>query len=303
MLYILKKAIKAKKQNDKVYLVSGLGHQYGGNAKTYLKNISVGIIFALYKLLNVKIIKIGSSIGPITKFQGITEKFRSNFIKHYYVRDTESLNLCQKIGIKNAKLCPDMSWLYLNKKNKKINNNNVVSVTLRESILNEKDSKYVKKMIEKCDLILKEINKELKDNMKILFYFQVKKDYDFCKKAYEHFKDKYNCEFIDIQINLSGAINIYQNSSYNISNRMHSLLLGYKYGSLPIAIIDAQNHIKISQTLKDNSLDDFIVDVYSGNEEKIDYIIKNRNILFNKLIDVERRNTDKILKILDEIFI
>lgn len=303
MINIFKQSVKAKKNKSKVYIVSGLGHQWGGNFKTYLRNISAGLIFALYRLLGIRIIKIGMSIGPISKWQGITEKFRSKFINYYYVRDTKSLNLCNQIGIKKAKICPDMSWLYLNRKEKKLNNNNIISVSLRESVLNEKDNKYVEKMLEKCDLILKNLNKELDNKMKVIFYYQVKRDYDFCKKAYEYFKEKYDCEFIDNQFILSTVEKVYSKTSYNISNRMHSLLLGYKYGSLPIAIIDTEKHIKISQTLIDNNLNDFIVDVYNAEEKNIRDIINNKSGLFNKLINVEQESTNEILKILREIFL
>jgi len=79
--------------------------------------------------------------------------------------------------------------------------------------------------------------------------------------------------------------------------------LGYKYGSLPIAVIDTEKHIKISQTLKDNNLNDFIVDVYSGNEQDVNKIIDNKNILFEKLVETEKYNTNKILEILNKIFL
>lgn len=299
---ILKQSIKAKINGDKVYIVSGLGHQWGGNISSYLKNITAGCIFALYRLLGIKIVKIGMSIGPITKFQGITEKFRSKFINYYYVRDTKSLNLCKKIGIKKAKICPDMSWLYLNKKYKCLNKNNIVTVSLRESVLNEKDENYINLMLKKCDMVLNYISEKNDNNIKVIFLYQVKRDYDFCKRAYNYFKENYDCEFIENQVILSTASEYYTKSSYNISNRMHSLLLGYKYGSLPIAVIDSKKHIKISQTLIDNELDDFIVDIKNGKVEDIEKIYTYSNKLFEKLIETEGKNSAKIISILKKIF-
>lgn len=298
---ILKKAIKSKMVGDKVYIVSGLGHQWGGNFKSYIKNIFAGCIFSIYRLFGIKIIKIGMSIGPITRWQGITEKFRSNFINYYYVRDTKSFDLCKKIGINKVKICPDMSWLYLNNLDKKINETNLVSVSLRESVLDEKDDKYVGKMFEKCDIILNTLEKTVL-NMKVIFYYQVGRDKTFCEKAYNYFKEKYNCEFLPKQIFLSSAETIYKNTAYNISNRMHSLLLSYKYGAIPIALIDTENHVKIAQTLKDNYLDDFIVDVYSDNKSRIKDIVNKKEDMFERLIKTEKENSTKIINILSSIF-
>lgn len=300
---ILKHAISAKKRGDKIYLVFGVGHHFGGSLKLYIKNIVVGLMFLIYKMFGVKMLKIGMTIGPITKAFGKTEKFRSRFIDYYYVRDTKSYELCKNFKINKVQLCPDMSWLYLAKTNRKLNDSNIITITLRDSTLNQVNNIYMDELINNCSKIVQKIIETSSKKMKIRFFYQVKRDKEFCKKVYNIFNDKYDCEFIDKQITLFELNEIYEDSAYNISNRMHSILLGYKYGSLPIALIDTKNHIKISQTLKDNKLDDFIIDVYDFNEQKVNNIINNRDKMYKKLIETEKQNSNEIVDILDKIFI
>ncbi len=299
---ILKLAFKSKKNKNQVYLVSGLGHQWGGSLKKCIRNFIAGLIFPLYKIFGIKIIKIGMSIGPISNTLAITEKIRSIFIDYYYVRDTKSLTLCHNIGIKKAKICPDMSWIYLIDKPKKLNNNNIVTISLRESILDEKNNYYIESMLKKCSEILEVINKKVDGNIKIYFIYQVEKDKFFCDKAYQNFKDVYDCEFIENRITLDDAKNIYGKATYNISNRMHSILLGYKYGALPIALVDTEKHIKISQTLIDNNLNELLIDVYKDKNNNIEFLIENKEVIYDKLIKVEKNKQEELMNVLDNIF-
>ncbi len=299
-LEILRESIKGKKQGNKVYVFSGLGHQWGGNIKANLRVFLSSIIFMIFKLFGIKIIKIGASIGPVTKGMAIVEKFRSNFVDFYYVRDTKSYELCQKLGIKKAKICPDMSWIYLEKHREEINESNIITVNLRESILNEKNENYQERLIDSTDIVLKELSKYISD-MKVYFIYQVKRDREFSKKCYEHFKNKYNCYLIEEQILLTNSQDIYSKSVFNLSSRLHSLLLGYKYGSLPLAIIDKEKHIKISQTFIDCKLDSLIFDINERNVENLNTLIQNKKTIFNELISVEKEKRKEVYEVLNTI--
>ena len=295
-LTILKKSIKNR---NKIFIVSGLGHNYGGGIKKCTRNIMAGIIFPIYRLFGVKIIRIGQSIGPVSKALGFTEKIRSLFINNYFVRDTQSLNLCHSLGIKKAKLCPDMSWLYLKNEPRKINYEKEVIINFR----NWKDEKKQQAVINECEEVLKVLNEKFEGKMKLIFCFQVTEDKEFCEKLFEHFEKKYQSQLIEGQLILSKAGKYYGNASYNLSDRMHSLLLGYKYGAIPVAIIDTQNNKKIQQTLEDNKLDDLSIDIYTENNKKIKYLVNNREKLMNKLFDIEKEKQNEIVKILNDVFI
>lgn len=297
VLNILLKSIK-KDKNDKVYIVSGLGHNFGGGFKKSARNIVASILFMIYRLFGVRIVRIGSSIGPITKVLGFTEKIRSIPINEYFVRDTQSLELCHKIGIKKAKLCPDMSWLYLKGQERKINETTTVILNPRDWGNKSQENETILRIGE----ILKEFNKKMNKKMKLIFLYQVKKDKDISKRMYDHFKDTYQSEFVEEQVNLDTAKEYYCKASYNISDRMHSLLLGYKYGALPVAVIDTDKNVKIGQTFKDANLEKLIIDIYKGKTENVLQILENKDMLMNKLLDVEKDKQKEITNILDKIF-
>ncbi len=290
--------IKKATKNKNVYIVSGLGHNYGGGFKKNIRNILAGILFAIYRLCGVKIIRIGISIGPITKVLALTEKFRSLSINEYLVRDTQSLELCHKIGIKKAKMCPDMSWLYLKEESRKINKNNNVIINLRDW----NDEKYKLTLISKCEESLRQLSKKFNGNINIKFTYQVLEDKRFCKELYEYFKKKYTSIFVDEQITLNNAKEYYSDVSWNISDRMHSLLLGYKFGALPIALIDIKKNKKIFQTFKDCGLKDLIIDTYEKKDKKIQNIIDNNEIFMKKIFKVEKEKQGEIEDILEKIF-
>lgn len=297
---ILKQRIKCKK-GDKIFVFSGLGHHFGGSLKKIIRNIIAGFfIFPLYRLLGVKIIRIGFSIGPVTKGLGISEKIRSNSVDGYYVRDEASLELCKKLKIKKVKLCPDMSWIYLLKEPRKINENHIVTVCLRDSIFDVEDVEYRKSLEKALDDVLNNIYNKNED-LEILFGYQVAEDKDFTIYLYNKYKDKYNCKLIDNQIRLTTAKEFYGKSAFNISNRMHSILLAYKYGSLPIVLTDLHRHKKISQTLVDSNFEEIGIDVINYDSKKVINLISNREKILCKMFKIEENNQKETIKILDSI--
>lgn len=300
VLDILKQAKKCKKNGDKVYIVSGLGHNFGGSLKKCIRNLITGILFPIYHIYGVKTIRIGMSIGPITKMLGVTENIRGKFIDYYYVRDSKSLELCKEIGIKHAKLCPDMSWIYDKNGKREFNKNGDICVNLRASILDyENDEQYRSIMLKKCEDLILKINKD--KSKKLIFCYQVEEDKEFCIRCYNFFKNDYDCIFVENQLRLNDAESVYSNVKYNISNRMHSLLFGYKFGALPVALIDSNKHTKISQTFIDNNLDKLIIDIYNESDDDIHYLVENSDSLCSKLFNVEKNKQEEICHILDSI--
>lgn len=297
---ILKDAIRSKKENNHIYIVSGLGHNFGGSIKKCVRNLIASIIFYIYHLFGVKTIRIGMTIGPITKPLAYTEKIRGRFVDYYYVRDSKSLKLCHDIGINKVKMCPDMSWIFDKNSIRKQCKNNKICINLRKTIFDAEDDKfYQKKMLEMCDQILSIISKK---GDELIFCYQVQEDKEYCQEAFDYFKDKYSCTIISNQIRLIDAKRIYGSSSYIISNRMHSLLFAYKYGALPIALIDSKIHSKIQQTFDDCNLHELIIDVYSGTQKEVQYIVNHNESLYKKLIKVEMQKQDEIISTLDNIF-
>lgn len=108
---------------------------------------------------------------------------------------------------------------------------------------------------------------------------------------------------IEEKLTLQTMPQFYGSGMFHISNRLHSLLYGYKYGSLPIALID-QNHKKIESTFSDNNLSSLIVDVFADDnttKERADDIILQRDKLFKELQETEEKNRKELESVFEHI--
>lgn len=300
---VVKRARKGKKNGDKVYVFSGPGDMYGGGIKLVIRNLVSGLIFPVFRIFGVTIVRIGRSVGPISALMAFSEKIRSIFLSHYYVRDTKSFERCKKRHIKKVKICPDMSWIYHSEHDAKINNTYTVMLNLRNSIFDDTEDSFIDATILGCEKVLEELNACMDNKMKLCVAYQIDEDEHFSKIIYERFKDKYPTEYIDHRMNLNELEKYYGNVDFHISNRMHSLLVGYKYGSLPIALIDTKVHTKISATFSDCNLQELMIDIYDGNiENQVVFLYNNLEDLLRKLIACEKDNQTKIDETLDFIF-
>ncbi len=299
---VIKCASDAKKSGDKVYLFSGLGDMYGGSARLALRNFLSGLIFPIFRHYGVTIVRIGRSVGPITKLMALTERIRSKSLSFNYVRDSKSLNRCQDMKIKNAQQCPDMSWLYDIEHDKKINHTNAVMVNLRNSIFDDVENDFIDSTLSKCRQVLQTLKQSIPD-MKIVVAYQIAEDEPFSKTVYDYLTKEFeNVERIDHQLSLSEFEGAYGGVDYHVSNRMHSLLAGYKYGSLPIALIDTEKHTKISATFGDCALDEFLVNISDDSiSKRVEYIAQNREDMIEKIWKCEKECFDFIIKTLDNI--
>lgn len=296
------KCSRATKKGDKIYIFSGLGDSYGGNINQVIRNIMAALLFAVFRFNGVKIIRIGRSVGPLTKPMQLSEKIRSYFLSYNYVRDSKSLQRCQKYGMKNVQYCPDMSWLYDMRGTRSINSTNAIMVNLRNSIFDDVEKDFVDATLTKLDIVLEMFSSVLGNKMSIIVVYQIEEDAAFSRTVYARLKSKYNVQYIDHQLKLDEIEKYYRMVDYHISNRMHSLLAGYKYGSLPIALIDENKHTKISATLKDCGLEDIIVDIHNNDKMKIKYIISHRDLMMNILFECEKNMQKQICNTFHTIF-
>lgn len=297
---VLRQAVKCRKTKDHVFLFSGPGDLYGGSSRLVIRNLISGLVFPIFRLCGVIIVRIGRSVGPISSMMAVSEWIRGLFLSHYYVRDTVSLERCHKLGIKKTKLCPDLSWIYHCDHPKRINKTNAVMVTLRNSIYDEVEEDFVESTIERCKEVIAELCNSMEGKAKIYVTYQVEEDKKFCEYVAEQLKATYNVEFVDHQLRLSDMEKYYGCVDYHVSNRMHSLLVGYKYGSLPIALINIEKHIKIAATLKDSQMENLMVDIEASDAEW--GFMNEREMIMQKLFSYEKNCQRDIEEILSSIF-
>lgn len=303
VLSVIRCAIGCHTKENRVFVFSGPGDMYGGGCRLVIRNFLSGLIFPIFRLFGVKIVRIGRSVGPISALMALSEKIRCSFLSHYYVRDSLSLRRCHEFGIRKAKLAPDLSWVYDIDHIKRVNHTNVVMVNLRNSIFDDVHEEFVEATLTRCEELLKAMDEILDGKIQVLVAYQIEEDAEFARIIYDRLKTIYTTEFVDHQMRLEELELYYGKVDYHISNRMHSLLVGYKYGSLPIALIDAENHVKIAATFDDCDLFELVIGIYDAVDTKrIRTLMQNREAEMLKLFTCERKQERQLSAVLRIIF-
>lgn len=299
-IYIFRYVLRNRR--DKIYIVSGLGDMYGGGFKKVSRNIMSSCVLPVYCLLGVNNIRIGRSFGSLTKAMQFSEWLRSIFIKYYFVRDMVSLQNCKDMHINKVQLCPDMSWLYDFKMNRSENTSNTIMINMKCSTHDKIDPAYMEAIILKCEQFIELVGQTTESRVSVIIAYQVKEDYEFSEFIYNKIKDKYYTTFVREQLNLSDLEKIYRQCGYHLSNRMHSLLSGYKYGSLPVAIIDTKTHFKIKATFDDCKLQRLVIDVFDNESiARMLDVINSKSELYKNVITCEKIQVERIITCLDQI--
>jgi polysaccharide pyruvyl transferase WcaK-like protein len=251
-------ALKALFSSNKINFVTGVGdHVVSGN-KDILKNIYSFIFCLLLRVLNVRIIRIGMSIRFAGKFEALSEQLLALAFNYYYVRDSLSLQNCKKAGISKCRLAPDLSWAYV-VNNAPSTNKKYIIFSLRD--FGENHSPYVVRLTEVVVALIASIL-DKNPKQQILFTYQVDKDLPFMQQIYDACKNYHtNITLIPDLITLENAHKYYGNSSLVFSNRLHILLLAYKYNALTIGLTDLQKYIKITGIFKDAKLSDQLIEI------------------------------------------
>jgi polysaccharide pyruvyl transferase WcaK-like protein len=301
---ILRYARKAKKQGDRVYLFSGPGEMVGGSLSAALRNMVVGFALPVLRLAGVNIVRVGRSVGPLTRLMAISEWFRCLWLTHYFVRDTQSLERCRKMGIKKVKLSPDLSWLYDPEHPRRVNNTGVVMVNLRHSIYDhDVQDGFIEATLRRCKEILCVLNRLMGGQMKVCVAYQTKPDQEFAERFYSEIKDSFQAYLVDHQLRLDELEQYYGTVDYHISNRMHGLLAGYKYGSVPIALVDTREHIKVAVTFRDCGLDELLFDIYEENDDtRLSALHTRRTEVLDGIWQCEAARRSEIIHTFDNVF-
>jgi hypothetical protein len=79
-------------------------------------------------------------------------------------------------------------------------------------------------------------------------------------------------------------------------------LLGYKYGAVPLALINKKDNMKIYSTFTDCGIGDFIIDTADENFSAAESTAEKREQSFERIVKIESEKREEIEKIINEIF-
>ena len=125
------------------------------------------------------------------------------------------------------------------------------------------------------------------------------------KEIYDQLSDVSNLTLCKELITLDNAAEYYGKAKYILSNRLHVLLLGYKYGAPTICVSDIEKHRKIRGIFTDNGLQDVLLDFNTSSKQLLSQLAaltENTVSLEHKILMVENQNWQELDNIFKCIF-
>lgn len=263
IVHMLCTALRNIFSSRQIYFVTGVGEHSVRTGKAVLKNFfAIGFI-GLMRCCGVKAIRIGMSMRFSNNFLAKrSERMLSHLFNHYYVRDSISLNNCREAGVKKCQLAPDLSWGYaINAPATKTKEDkDVIIFSFRnycESGVNREA--YKKLLTERIVALITYLTE--KGIYKIWLTHQCNEDYTYAKEIYDLLPARNRVELKQELVTLENGEDYYGKAILTLSNRLHVMLLAYKFGSPTVCLTDVERHRKITGIFRDNNLGDVLMDI------------------------------------------
>ncbi|MGF1603308.1 MAG: polysaccharide pyruvyl transferase family protein [Thermosynechococcaceae cyanobacterium] len=279
-----------KDHNSGVFWIKTPGG-YHGSINNFLSTTKSIAIHILLKVFNIHICTFGISVGPYSKSRQIFEKWKANCTYFYAVRDSISQDYAKSIGIDKVLRFPDLALMSECKLDLSIDKSDeYIIFSFREST-NDLDNSidYQERLFTYLSKIVELVS--VTWGKRIFVCYQVASDYEFCSKIYQKYRDRHNIILVEEQLTINSICDIYSKATYTFSNRLHVLLFSGIFGSIPVAVIDAEKHRKINGIYKDMDMSDLIIDI--SNQES--------NISETSLIDLSYKYPEKFFSKKQEI--
>lgn len=301
--YILLTALRNIFSRRPLFFVTGVGDHKVKGAK---KNVFSFAFLLLCKLCGMRTLRIGMSISFANKAAYRSERLLAKVIPYYYVRDSLSLEACHQAGIYKAMLAPDLSWGYTvpRKIEKSAESPMQIIFSFRDYCTSTKDKEtYCSHLVHAIGIVLAHICKD--QSVQVLFTYQCDKDFAFMADLKSKFVQYSNIRLVKELITLDNAQDYYGKTQLVITNRLHVLLLAYKYGALTVGLTDLDKHKKILGIFQDNRLSDQLIDIHYDNQEIIKAfkrITDNRTELLTNIQAAEDKNSSLLHEIFNHVF-
>jgi hypothetical protein len=275
-LYKLRIALYLIKNRNFDFVFDTPGHIAENNKKlkTFSKAILNLISIYFYKLLGIKSIKYGITLGP---FSNINWQIYRIICKNCYkivIRDSDNFNQLKIKKFKQVEYKPDLSFLLqdlITHGNEKTNKSKKITLSFRSTLIGKNiNNVYFEYISEKLNKLLSVMISKIKIE-EIDCVFQVDCDRipaEILKNKLEKEFKGLKINFIDKQLELYSALEQYRNSEYVITNRLHVFLLSMLTNTKTFIVTDIIKHKKLISVIKDLSMSDVVFEL-NNNTEKL----------------------------------
>ncbi|WP_448603755.1 polysaccharide pyruvyl transferase family protein [Thermoleptolyngbya sp.] len=277
------------------------GHSYGDMEMLGGSPFRILINSVLIYLSGVRRCRFGCSIGPFWGDRKDLERLQSRLMYFNSVRDSVSKSYAESIGIRNTVYFPDLAWLMeteYTQKRPSIESRELVIFSFRESTPGFLNShldaqEYQNMLLSKLDEIVEYVSTHL--SKRILICHQVDRDKFMSDLLYNRYRNVCKVDCLDPRITSRDMEKIYSNSFLTFSNRLHVLMFSMAFGSLPVAVIDSERHVKISGIFVDSEMRSLLIDVYDKDvptRQRLDDLIQKEIALLNiRIAESYRKNS------------
>ena len=301
--YMLRTSIRSLCSKQRIWFVTGVGEHSIKGTKSVIKNLLAFCFLFVMRCCGVRILRIGMSMRFGGRWERWSERLLSLVVNFYYVRDSISQSNCKQAGVYKCQLAPDLSWGF------KVDycgveEKNVVVLSFRDFCESNDGKKEYKSQLTKCILQVIDYYTENPHCQQILLTHQCNVDLDYMREIYSlcnHEKIK----LIEELVTLDNANEYYGRAGVIFSNRLHVILLGYKFGSPTICLSDIQKHRKIRGILMDNNLREVLLDINVDGSDLTDGLRKidcGKTEIEMVYINAETLNYQRLSDIFESIF-
>ncbi len=214
---------------------------------------------------------IGSEVSLKNEIEIKEYQNLSKYFHQHMVRSKSNVEFLNSIGVDNANYIPDLCFLLYDKAAKK-NNRTKVGISFRDL----QDAKLDERIVQSVN---KYVNYYLRKGKKVVFFYQVNRDYDYTKRLFLTYKGIAGVSFIEKCLNFEDIIT-YSDFESVISNRLHVLLLGFIHNSLTVPLIN------------DNASTNKIKGIYSSIGSSTEPV----TMLSDDQLDISDRDLNRLLE-------
>lgn len=301
--FIIASSFKNIFARHRMYFATGVGDHAVIGFKGAIKNFISFLFILLIRLCGVKTLRIGMSIRFEGTLAKLSERLLAVAIPNYFVRDSISADNCHKAGV-NVRIAPDLSWGYRVSGIKHSNkDSNLIILSFRDYVTRQAIEPYRTELYNCIGSLLKHIFKD--KTKKVLLTYQCDHDKYVQEEILRKFGHLGNISIAHELITLENANEYYGKASIVLSNRLHVLLLGYKYGALTIGLTDLKAHVKIRGIFEDAHLGSHLIDIHQPIENiysHYDSLASNIEDNWQDIHRMEARNYQSLKEVFERVF-
>lgn len=263
-----------------------------GGSVTFGQKVKASLfqfIFSVMKQRGTKSYLIGNDFVLASDFDKKIVRKYGKVLDGLYVRSKENVTLLKGLGVPDADYSPDLCFMM--KADASAAQKQRVGISFRDmgDATNQKIKKAVKLYIDYFS----------SKNVPIEIFYQVERDKQFNLELFNEFRN----DLVTFREKVLAweERDYYLDKGVLISNRLHVLLLGQIYESLPVALLYGQANTKKIKDLYDTvGMPDFVFsDVTTAD---LDKIYDNRDILRARIKEVNNKQKSIFKSHLEKIF-